>query len=694
MKTVEARAVISAADKTGNVFDRLAQKIKGVEKNAKSLGDIKPPKFAGHLENELKRLKLSERELQGVRDRRQRFINELQAQRPKAEHYFRANQAWIDREVNHWRKMKSGIDEAAQAHKRWRSGMVAAGAAAGAAATKGFAFAGGAYGAYRVGRAGVKSAAENQRESARDYLAGLKPEDTKRFEDASIEGSKRFQSLDSQTMHSTLRESSTSMRSVDNAVALTTTFGEMLTVLQSLKGKDKAVEELRRFMQALDVLGDNLNPKQVRDYAMGFTKAAGVEGADFDLGRLLAMSKQLKSAGATVSDRFLMTTGVSLGRDMGDEKAGNAIAMMMQQEVQATKEAKAYGARYGLRDKSGKFIDRSAMQSDPDQWAWRNIPEAMKRAKLDPNKAEDVNTFLNNAYSNQSARNVLSKLMTQGDQYRAQAQAFGRAPGLDAAASLPGRDPFVAYEAVFAQLRTLAGQAPIMDSAAQGLNALSGALSGFNDAVHKNGDWIRDLGKGVGDKVKDWWGNETRDAQAIWNAGKKVLDWDKSMGITPPWAPKMADPYPAGDDPMGKDYSARQQHSAAYWGGLGREGASATSAARLRREAEDQARRTTLAAPGVTQTTLYGTRLQNQASVEKSADVNVRGDIEGQVEGIFRVEAGSELIKVVEDMRRLAIDVRGRLSTLSVNTNGPGSTGRSSPDAQAPSGTGFGGGGM
>ena len=485
-------------------------------------------------------------------------------------------------------------------------------------------------------------------------------------------------------MHSTLREASTSMRSVDNAVALTTTFGEMLTVLQSLKGKDKAIEELRRFMSALDVLGDNLDPKQVRDYAMGFTKAAGVEGADFDLGRLLAMSKQLKSAGATVSNRFLMTSGVSLGRDMGDEKAGNAIAMMMQQEVQATKEAKAYGARYGLRDKSGKFIDRSAMQSDPDQWAWRNIPEAMKRAKLDPNKAEDVNTFLNNAYSNQSARNVLSKLMTQGDQYRAQAQAFGRAPGLDAAASLPGRDPFVAYEAVFAQLRTLAGQSAVMDEAAAGLNKLSGAISALNEAVKKEG-LVEKGKKWIQEKVD----NEVRDFNSI---VKPVLDWDRRMGITPPWAPKKADPYPAGDDPMGRDYSRPQFHDKSYWDGLGRQGASPATAARLRREAEEQARRT-LPAPGVTQSMTWGTGAQNQSNVERSADVTVRGDVEGQIEGIFKVEAGSELLRIVDTMQRLAIEVRGRLRTLG-NTNGPGSTGRSSPDAQAPGGTGFGGGGM
>lgn len=694
MKSIEARAIISAADKTGSVFDRLIQKMKGVEKSAQSLGNVKPPRFVGNLEKELQRLKLSDKELQGVRERRQKFYEELRAARPKAELFFRADRDWMDREVQHWRKMKSGIDEAAQAHKRWKSSVGAAAGVVGGMAARGAAFAGGAYGAYRVGRAGVKSAAENQRESARDYMAGLTPEESKRLEAEALRGSGKYQSIDSQTMHERLRDTAMSTRSIDTAIQMSDTIGQMTTVLQSLKGKDKAIEEGRKFFTALDVLGKNLDPKEVRELAEGYTKALGVEGADMDLGGVLAMSKRLKSAGATVSNRFLMTTGVGLGRDMGDERAGNAISMMMQQEVQATKGAKSYGIESGLRGKDGKFVDRSTMMRDPDYWAWKNISEAMRRKKLDPSKPEDVNTYLQSAYSNSSARDVLSKLMTQREQYEGKAVQFGKAPGLAAGepgpGGLQGRDPFVAYEAVFAQLRTLAGQAPIMDQAASALNKLSGSISGLNDAVSKNSDWF----KGAGEKVSKWWDSETGDAQAIWNAGKKVLDWDKSMGISPPWAPKKPVPYPAGEVPMGKDYSARQQHSAAYWGGLGREGASAASAARLRREAKEQARRTTLAAPGVTQTMTYGTGMQNQAGVEKSANVTVRGDIEGQVEGIFKVEAGSELLRVVEDMRRLAIDVRGRLSTLGANSNGPGSTGRSSPDAQAPGGTGFGGGGM
>ena len=50
VKTVEARAVISAVDKTGNVFDKLAQKFKGVEKNAEEPRKLRSDKKSVYLD--------------------------------------------------------------------------------------------------------------------------------------------------------------------------------------------------------------------------------------------------------------------------------------------------------------------------------------------------------------------------------------------------------------------------------------------------------------------------------------------------------------------------------------------------------------------------------------------------------------------------------------------------------------------
>jgi hypothetical protein len=77
----------------------------------------------------------------------------------------------------------------------------------------------------------------------------------------------------------------------------------------------------------------------------------------------------------------------------------------------------------------------------------------------------------------------------------------------------------------------------------------------------------------------------------------------------------------------------------------------------------------------------YGTGVQNQSNVEKS--INVEGEVHGEMIGKFTVEAGSELLRVHEQNKQLSAEISGRLRLL--GGNGVGSTGRSSPDAAAPS---------
>lgn len=685
MKTIQAKAIISAADATGGVFDKIAQKIKGVEKTAKSLGNIQAPKFTGNMMEELRRLKLTEKELQGVRGSLANYDAALRAARPSFGQFVRAHQDFATKTVSHWRQVKAGIDEAAVAQKRFEAGNKHLLAGARNMVGRGFALAGGAYGAYRVGKAGVTAAATAQRESARDWYSGIKPEDTSRFEMAAKQTSGRFQSIDTNTLHEALRDTAHSTGQVNTAIELSDTIGGMLTVLQSLKGKDKAVDETRQFFKALDNLGRNVDPAQIKSLSDGYLKALGVEGADMSLRDVFTMAKRLKQAGATVSDRFLYTTGASMAMDMGADSAGNSIAMAMQQEVQATKQAKAYGQKMGLRDKSGKFIDRSKLMHDPDQWVWDNLPRAMKRAGLDYSKPEDVNTFLGSAFSNSSARYFVSKAATQEDQYRRKSGQYGQGKGLEGADELQRRDAFVAFEAVQAQLRNLASQKEAMDAAAKGLNQISSAVAQLGDAMEKGG-WIKKAMEFAEQRFR----NETRDAKTVWDSvGKPILDWDKRMGVNfgsvvPRWMggpgtpyPQAEDPmradevqrsFPWADDPMGADYSRKAFHSKEYWG--------------RKFPPVGQPSSPSFAVPGVSNTTTYGTGAPGDKA---AASVQVQGTLEGEGKMQIEVMPGSSLLDVVRRVEAV-IKMTGR-----INENGPGSTGVSSPDAGAPGGTGFSG---
>lgn len=698
-RTIEAKAVISAADKTGNVFDRLAQKIKGAEKNAKALEGIKAPKFVGDFNKELERLKLTEKELQDVRARRQKFMDTLRAERPRASHFFRADAEWIDREVNHWRKMKANIDGAAVAHRRWTS-TIASGV--GAAALRGAAMLGGVYAAGRVAKSGITASATNQRESARDFLSGMTPEESRRIETEALQASRRYQSVDSATMHERLRDTAMSTRSVDTAIALSDTIAQGTTVLQSLKGKDKAIEEGRKFFAALDVMGKNMDPKEVRELFHGYIKALGVEGEDMDLGGVLQFARQSRAAGGILSNRFLMTTMPGLARDLGDAQLGTALASALSQNVggRATKQSKAEQQAFGLRDKSGNFLDADMAMRDPDKYAWERLIPALQKKGIDT--ADDVKVVgaLAKIFSNRTVQDVFAKLINQQAQYQGKALQYERAPGLDAAGELMRRDPFVAYEAVFSQLKTLAGQAPVMNAAARGLNAISDAIANINKTIETGkiprntffgaiANDIENVGKGLGTSAAD-----TNEAHRIQEQealareiDQKLQHWGltgsaleqmrlKAFGLegsirAAKNLQNMPDIFTPEELKKNEDLQlelARERNRGNYGG---RSGVPLPTS---------DPRGVDRGMPGVGD------------DAGGMSNVKVEGDVKGQIENNVNVKIDSSgLAHLVDEVKRTLVEITGKIRTLSANSNGPGSTGRTSPDAQAPAGTGFNG---
>ncbi|MCK1679544.1 hypothetical protein IVA87_08730 [Bradyrhizobium sp. 147] len=687
-KTIVATAIIQASDKTGSTLDKIASKFKSLEKNAKALEGVKPPKFLGSLEEELRRLKLSEKELQGVRKEMAAFDAQLKSGSfgpMRSSHYFRALDDWKTKTVNHWREIKANVDETDKAHKKFfanagraalRWGMIAGGVGSGA------------YAASRIGRAAIEASATSQRETARDYLAGMSDADSQRIKDEALRISGRYQSVDASTMHERLRDTAMSTRSTEKALELSETIAQGTTVLQSLKGKDQAIEEGRKFFSALDVLGKNIDPKEVKELFNGYIKALGVEGADMDLGGALTFARQSRAAGGILSNRFLMTTAPGLARDLGDPQLGTALASALSQNIggRATKASKAAQMEWGLRHKNGQFLDSSLAMTDPDKWAWERLIPALQKKGVDVNDNVKVSEVLSKLFSNRVVGDVFSKLITQREQYQAKAGQYAKAPGLDAAANLPGKDPFVAYEGVFAQLRNLATQAPVMDSAASGLNKLSGSIASLNDAVGKGEfsgffSWISKTMGEFSDQAAKSISGDIKDAKMFGGAIGKLLDWDKARGVDPKWLGLGKDdpnkPFVGDLDPMGSDYTRKSFHSKEYWEGLGREGASAESATRLRRERERQfAASPSFTAPGVSETMTYGTGVNGDKTVQ--AQLTGSAEVHGEVKQIIEVKPSQYFEALVQNVQN-AIKLAGQYTA-----NGVGSTGKSSPDAAAP----------
>lgn len=672
-KIIEAKAVISAADKTGNVFDQIAKKFKGIEKNAKALEGIKAPRFTGDLYKELERLKLSEKELAGVRKEFDRFHSTLKSRPIRASNYFRALDEWKGKTVEHWRDIKSAVDETDRAHSKFfkragRFAMTSAGVV------------GAAYAVNRVGRAAISAGAISQRESARDYLAGIPQSESDRLAAAAQSSSTRYKSVDTSTMHERLRDTAMSTRSTDKAIELADTIAEGTTVLQSLKGKDKAIEEGRKFFSALDVLGKNIDPKEVRELFDGYIKALGVEGEDMDLGGALAMARQSRAAGGVLSNRFLMTTAPGLARDLGDPQLGTALSSSLSQNVggRATKASKAAQQEFDLRDKQGRFLDSDMLMRDPDKYAWERIIPALQKKGVDVNDNIKVTEALSKLFSNRVVQDVFGKLITQREQYQAKAEQYGRAPGLGAAGPLMGKDPFVALEGVQSQLRNFAALAPVMDTTSSGLNVLSNGIVNLNRTIQ---DGKLPTGKDV--------------------AGGDITFWG---AIAEPWT-RTRTPEEAREANWRDLYRRQlteldQKLSPRY--GLDEASARALRLKRFDRQIALDQSENLQTMPGIYSDeelkqwqAKYGSIGANvpmprprpaglgemppvQSMEGAEQRVSIDGKVEGEAKLDIKVEAGEYLKALVSKMEQ-GIKLIGQLSS-----NGPGSSGKSSPDANAP----------
>lgn len=689
-RVIEAKAIISAADKTGNVLDKIASKFKGLEKNAKAIGDIKTPKFFGNFTDELRRLGVAEKDMQKIRREMALFDQQLRGGTfgpMRASSYFRALDDWKSKTVAHWREVKAATEDAHKANKQYF-----AGGGIGAAARWGlgaFGAVGGAYAVGRMARAGIKASAESQRESARDYLAGLSDAESQRLKDEALRTSGRYQSVDANTMHERLRDTAMSTRSVDKALELSDVIAQGTTVLQSLKGKDKAIDEGRKFFSALDVLGKNIDPKEVKELFNGYIKALGVEGEDMDLGGVLSFARQSRAAGGALSNRFLMTTAPGLMRDLGDPQLGTALSSALSQNIggRATKQSKAAQQEYGLRDASGQFLNADLAIRDPDKWAWQVLMPALQKKGVDVNDNIKVTEAVSKLFSNRVVGDVFSKLITQREQYQAKAGQYEKAPGLEAAGNLPGKDPFVAYEAVFAQLRNLATQAPVMDSAAKGLTQLSGAISSLNDAVSKGqfAKFFDAVGDFVdrGSKVID---SDVKDAKMIGGAIGSVLEFDKNVSdwakgklswIENPGSSRLGtrklesanDRWPSSSAAIpfvaGSEWSGNYVPAAGYR----TPGAPRLGGGRMIEPPK-------FPAPEVSATTTYGTGVGGDKVIQ--AQLTGSAEVKGEAKLNVQVNAGSALLSVVE-RAEAAIRLAGQYTA-----NGVGSTGKSSPDAAAP----------
>lgn len=345
---------------------------------------------------------------------------------------------------------------------------------------------------------------ESMANDTRARLGGLTPEQIAAINNSAFALSRRYRSVSYTDMQESLRDLAQSMGGVfggvDKALQVSDAVASASVLLGNLYGQERAQRSLRQGFRALDNLNRNIDPQRFRTIMEGWTRAALVEGPEFDIGRMFTFAKYSKSAGGALSDRFLYETLPALVNDMGESRVGTALGTAMSNvvgnkgTVEMMREQQRLGLRSGFtnRRSPGTFGNAAAFSEDPDQYAWNILKPALQRAGIDTNNETEVSQALNKMFP-QMVADLFSKLISQEEQYRRKQRQNRAAAGFDAADMLAEQDWRVALQAVVAQFKNTieALSTPVMQALLPTMKDLHTALSDWAAWAKSNPEEVK-----------------------------------------------------------------------------------------------------------------------------------------------------------------------------------------------------------
>jgi hypothetical protein len=638
-KIIEAKAVISAQDKTGSVFDNLAKKFKNVEQTAKAFEGIKAPKFAGDLNKELERLKLNEKELQSVRKSFGDLERTLKAGPIQAAHYFRAVDEWKDKTVGHWRAVKASVDEAHDSHKKYfataaKFGVHAAG------------IGGGAYLAHHVARSVARNAAARNREEIREEMAGFSPEEKAQAQSVADEISKQYPSISRTDVMADLRKNTSRLGTFDRAKAIAKDYARA-RIMNKLSGGDE--HELEQVVRAAEGAGAANTPEDIREFINGFTKAKAANpdytGENFRSDLAAAGSAKYGWDADFKQNVFPVLASHTSG--FGNKTATTNSALV---GGRMTKQSKARLKEAGLLDENGRLIDEAAFQANPFNWTMGHVKPVLeaKGVHFGEHMSEDDKRttagWASRAFSAKNAADAIISYLI--DAPLVQKARKRKTEDIENADHLQKEDAGTAFESVKKQVGDFGTELANTSVAIGAMNKVAGDFANLTEFVRT--------------------GRMPESSPGM----RRFLDW--AQGNEPPMTGPiplpMSDPRRGGDGERIPFPMSDPRKSADYIPPA----LPVPDRARMR----DGVPMPFLASP---EHSSAGGLPPAQGVGGATVQANVTGDLTGELTVKNIVEAGSGLLRIVSEIQELKASLYGH-----INTNGPGSTGKSSPDAAAP----------
>jgi hypothetical protein len=700
-KTMEARAVISAKDNTGGVFDKIGSKLDRLASKGKSIDGL------GRSMNNIGNLNVKEFEMQAKR---------LDGVLRKMD--------------NHARQARRLEDAGTRVQKVW-DGAGSAMAAFAAASTS-----------RRLAVRAIKQGADLQAEGQHLRNVGRTPKDMEEIEAKASEVARTVPTSTKAENLKAINETIGAFGSVHHAVENLEQFQKIASVVKSIAGDKIGIDagQMAYYMARFgEMRGTVQDPKRFRSetdqlaQAMYFTRGNFNPTELFHFGRR-AGTATLRNYSQDYTTRVLPSIITEMTGDTAGVQA-RAFKDLIQGRIRDRVQVKAW-QDLGLIDpkkvRQGKGGEPMSWQADamknwklaftdPDKWMDTTVIPAMRAKGFDPSDPFVLTKFFGEMARNSSSNNMMTLL---GDpQQRARIQKDRTLmnevkPINEIYSENLTKNPHVALEAFTAQFNNLLAVAagPSMQKAGEGLATLSAALSNLSGMAEKHPQWATAGllaavgGAGLGTFAA------TRGVLSMLGIGGVG-----GVGGSLPMMARAAMGGPLGltlggigaaGIYAGETYGygkARGIGSTGYAKQLRasldddealrqRQAAEARAAAQAKAMTQDwslgstgkfqQAPRTETPTGSFGQMSgaalrdaLSGIKLDATVKPDQiTAPLTGSAEVKGQAQVNVTVTASSALLEIVEKAKSTTMALAGQL-----RANGPGSTGRSSPDAAAPS---------
>ena len=276
--------------------------------------------------------------------------------------------------------------------------------------------------------------------------------------------------------------------------------------LDAMDPEHHASEGLGLLVRGAESIGAAQDPERFEKLLDSYVKANQVMGRTINPEQIYDFNKYLKNSGAQLSDRFLMTSGLSLAQEIGGSSAGNSINMagkyvrtgwgqshgalnelvrlglVSADDVETNKNGSVKGIKAGRQN----FLQgQQQLLSDPDQWTYNTaLPAMIAHGATSTN---DQLALFEKIFPKSDAATFFGKILTQRAAFENHAKLYGNAMGLSAA-DQNGDQASQQLGGLATQMQNWLAVAasPLMTSAAQQLGVLSDAMNSLREDAKEN----------------------------------------------------------------------------------------------------------------------------------------------------------------------------------------------------------------